>query len=287
MKIFITGGSGFIGRNLKEQMSHIYEIFAPTSKELNLLNEKSVYEYVSMNNFDIIIHAATWNATRTSNKDTSLVLENNLKMFFNIAKCEKIVKKIINYGSGAEFNLNYWMPKMKEDFFNTFIPIDQYGFSKYIINNYIEKSDKIYNLRLFAVFGKYEDWKIRFISQTCCRALCDLPIVINQDINFDYMFIDDVVKVTDWFINNNPKEKIYNVCTGVVISLSELAKKILKISGKKLDIITLKEGMGSEYSGDNTKLINEIDNFSFKNIDECIRDLYNWYSVNSVDTRKI
>jgi GDP-L-fucose synthase len=172
---------------------------------------------------------------------------------------------------------------MREDYFDTFVPSDQYGFSKYLINKFIEKSDKIYNLRLFGVFGKYEDWRIRFISQTCCRALYDKPITINQDVRFDYMYIDDVVKVTEWFLKNNPNEKIYNVCSGVVLSLTDLTYKILNIEGKKLDIIKVKEGMGHEYSGNNTKLIQVIGNLPFRDMDECIHNLYDWYSQNLVD----
>ena len=34
MKIFITGGSGFIGRNLKEQLGDKYQVAAPASSEL-------------------------------------------------------------------------------------------------------------------------------------------------------------------------------------------------------------------------------------------------------------
>jgi GDP-L-fucose synthase len=287
LKIFITGGSGFIGRNLIEQMSNKFEIFAPTSRELNLLDSEAVLAYLKENQFDVVIHTATWNATKTSSKDTNLVLDNNLRLFFNLVRGCKFFKKMIYYGSGAEFDRNHWISKMKEDYFDSFVPSDQYGYSKYLMNKFTEKAENIYNLRLFGVYGKYEDWQIRFISQTCCRAIHNIPITINRNVNFDYMFIDDVVEITDWFINNNPKEKVFNVCTGVAISLSELAKKILKITGKKLDIIILKEGMGREYSGDNTKLINEIDNFSFKNIDECILDLYNWYCSISVDSSKL
>lgn len=38
MKIFITGGMGLIGHNLKEQLIYNYNVFAPTSSELNLLD---------------------------------------------------------------------------------------------------------------------------------------------------------------------------------------------------------------------------------------------------------
>jgi GDP-L-fucose synthase len=277
MKIFITGGSGFIGRNLTEQLESKYTIFAPNSLELNLLDEVAVLDYLQQNKFDVVIHAATWNATKTSTKDTNLVLDHNLRMFFNLARGSGFYKKMLYFGSGAEFDRNHWIPKMNEDYFDSFVPTDQYGFSKYLMKKYTEKAENIINLRLFGVFGKYEDWQIRFISQTCCRAIHDLPIIINQNVNFDYTYIDDIVEITEWFIHNEPNAKSYNICTSNTYTLVELAKMVLDISGKQLEIRITKEGMGREYSGTNTKLINEMNGFNFRNTEECISELYKWY----------
>jgi len=282
IKILITGGTGFIGRALTEQLRRKYFIFSPESTVLNLLDAHAVLTYLDLNRFDIVIHTATWNATKTSTKDTDLVLENNLRMFFNLARGAMFYKRMIYYGSGAEFDRNHWAPKMQEDYFDCFVPSDQYGFSKYIMNKYAEStSNNIYNLRLFGVFGKYEDWKIRFISQTCCRVIHNIPITINQNVNFDYLYIDDLVKITDWFINHEPKEKSYNVCTGSASQLSNIAQMILEFSGKNLDVTFLNQGMGREYSGDNTKLMREMNGFAFSNISACIPELYSWYQNQS------
>jgi len=277
MKIFITGGTGFIGRNLKEQLSNKYEIHAPKSSELDLLDEEKVHEYLNMHAFDIVIHAATWNATRNSPKDLTKVLPNNLRMFFNLARCNKYFGRMIYYGSGAEYDRGHWIPKMKEDYFDTHVPAGDYGFSKYIMAKYAEQSHNIYNLRLFGVFGKYEDWQIRFISNACCKAVWDLPITIKQNVFIDYLYVDDLVKITEWFIRNKPKEKVCNICTGRTYDLLTVAKKVLNASGKKLEIIIYQEGFGKEYSGDNSKMLQEIGGFSFQEIDDSLHELYHWY----------
>ena len=49
-KILLTGGSGFIGRNLYEQLRDKYDILAPRHKELDLLNLSSLQEFVKKNN---------------------------------------------------------------------------------------------------------------------------------------------------------------------------------------------------------------------------------------------
>ena len=199
-KILITGKSGFIGQNLCAQLAADYKIYAPVSSELDLLDETKTEKYIKENSFDIIIHTATWNATVVSPKDTSKVLKNNLRMFFNIARMNKFYGKMLYLGSGAEFNSRYYISMMKEEYFDSHIPEDDYGLSKYIMSKYAFGSENIYNLRLFGVFGKYEDWRIRFISNACCKAVFDMPITIKQNRIMDYLYIDDFVKIIRWFI---------------------------------------------------------------------------------------
>ncbi len=281
MKILITGGNGFIAKSLFEQFRIKYDVLALNRNELDLLNTYGVYKYLSRNHFDVIIHTATYDAAPVfSKKDPLKVLENNLKMFFNIVRNEKSFKKFIYFGSGAEFDRKHWHPKMSEDYFDNYVPQDQYGFSKYLMTKYTLLSKNIYNLRLFGVFGKYDDWRYRFIPNACCHAVLNKPIVIKKNNIFDYMYIDDLVKIVDWFINNKPKEKVYNVCTGTAYEFRILAEKIVEISGKKLDIIIKDSNNVQEYSGDNSKLIKELKNFKFTPIEKAISSLYNWYVQN-------
>ena len=281
MKILITGGSGFIARNLFEQLNNEYTVLSLNSKELNLLDSSKVFDCIKSNKFDVIIHTATYDAApKHSTKDPSKVLENNLKMFFNIARCKDYFGRMIYFGSGAEYGREYWIPKMKESYFDEHIPSDQYGLSKYIMTKYALSNNNIYNLRLFAVYGKYEDWRYRFISNACCKAVLNLPITVNQNKVFDFLYIDDLIKIVKWFIDNKPQKKVYNVCTGNVIDFKTLAEKILKISGKHLDIVIKDESHDIEYSGDNSLLLSELDDFRFTPIDEAIKALYYWYDSN-------
>lgn len=111
----------------------------------------------------MVLHIATYNATVTSEKDLSLVLAANFRMFFNLEKAKDLYGKMLYFGSGAEFDREHYVPKMKEEYFGRYIPGDSYGFSKYIMAKTSEIRSSIYNLRLFGVYGKYEDWRIRFI----------------------------------------------------------------------------------------------------------------------------
>jgi UDP-glucose 4-epimerase len=84
-------------------------------------------------------------------------------MYFNLERLSKFFGKLICIGSGAEFNVKNYVPKMKEDYFNKHVPSkdDIYGFSKYeIAKDILKKKRNIFNLRDFWNF-----WKIRRLQK--------------------------------------------------------------------------------------------------------------------------
>lgn len=283
MKILVTGGQGILARHIKETLGNKYDVLNPGRSELDLLNNRNIESYLRNNKPYTIIHAANYDAVaKTSTKDKNLILENNLRMFYNLIKFESLYNILINLGSGAEFDRLHWKSKMSEYYFGVHVPSDQYGFSKHIISKYIKQhGHPFYNLRLFAVFGKYEHWQDRFISNAICRVINNMPIIIHQNVNFDYMYVDDLMKVLDWFLEyNDPSYNVYNICTGNVYNLKTIAEKIFEVSNKNTGIIINKPEIGNEYSGDNTRLMTEMGKFEFENIDQSIEKLYNWYLKN-------
>jgi len=280
MRILLTGASGFIGRNLREHLADPYELFCPSSKELDLTRSEPVEKYLLEHHFDVVLHAATWNATVNSTKDLSSILEKNLAMFFNLARMHDCYDRMIYYGSGAEYSREHSLPRMREEYFDTYVPVDQYGFSKYIMAKYTAGAENIVDLRIFGCFGPYEDWELRFISNAICKVLYDLPITINQNVFFDYIWIEDLVRITEWFMSNDSRYKHYNTCTGRTADLLSLAKLVKDIIGKEAPIKLSREGLKPEYSGDNARLLAELPNFQFTAMDEAIRRLAQYYSNN-------
>lgn len=281
MKILITGGQGFIGKNLFAYLKGIYQIENPGRQKLNLLDPEQVFQYLKEKRFDVIIHTAVYDAVAVgSTKDPAKVLEFNLKMFFNLVRAENFFGKMIYFGSGAEFNRSDWKAKMREDYFDTHVPADQYGLSKYIMTQFALSHKKIYNLRLFGVFGKNDDWKTRVIPNLCCLAIRNQSLIIDQNKDYDYLYVEDLAKIVRWFIEHRPKKKVYNVCTGRTIDFLTIARKIIKISGKKLALKVIKRGLGKEYSGNNHLLLSELKGFKFTPLDVSLKLLYHWYDQN-------
>lgn len=278
--ILLTGGSGFIGKNIKESyLSKKYNIISPSSSDLNLSNENSVDEFFRNHNVDIVIHAAVKPGHRNA-KDLSNLFYTNTRMFFNLERHRDKYEKMLILGSGAIYDMRKYRPKMKEKEWIDNIPADEHGYCKYVCEKVIENSRNIYDLRIFGIFGKYEDYSIRFISNAICKALFDLPITIKQDRKFDYLYINDLMPVLEWFIENIPQYHSYNITPSASISLLDLAKIVLNISGKDLPIEIFQEGLGLEYTGDNSRIKSEFPGYIQQNIEESVRELYNWYSIN-------
>jgi GDP-L-fucose synthase len=90
------------------------------------------------------------------------------------------------------------------------------------------------------------------------------------------MFIGDCVKIVESFISNKPKHNIYNLTTGTTVDLVTIANKINMISDFKSEIVVKNPGLGTEYSGDNSRLKKEIDP-QFTPIDNALKELYQYY----------
>ncbi len=276
MKIFLTGGSGFIGRNLIELLGRKYTILAPSHRELELLDAEAVKSYIESHKIDIIIHAANKGGGRDT-KNMTNVVEYNTRMFFNVARNSSFVKKIIHLGSGAEYGKQRALVRVKEDELDRYVPTDDYGFAKYICSKYIEKVDNIICLRLFGVYGKYENYRYKFISNAIVKNLFSFPITINQNVYFDYLYIDDLIRIIEYFINNESRYSAYNCTRGTTIDLISLADIINEVSDNPSKIIVLNKGLNKEYSADNSRLLDELGEFEFTSHKDAIRYLYNFY----------
>jgi len=282
-KILVTGGSGFIGRNLIEQFAQLpayagkYEVLAPTHRELELADSEAVAVYFKTRSFDAIIHCAIKPGHRNA-ADLSGLFYRNTRMFFNLAKQEAAYGKLIWLSSGLAYGLNHYRPLMNEEYFGLHIPEDEAGFAKYVCAKYGEKTQNIIELRPFGVYGKYEDYAIRFISNAVCKTLCGLPVTIRQNRRFDYISADDLIRVIAHFIENPAKHAAYNVTSSAPAELAEIARMVVELGGAGNAVKIAESGLGSEYSGDNRRLTADMPDFKPTPLKRGIEQLFAYYS---------
>ena len=277
-RILVTGATGFIGKNIVEVLGNKYEIERPGSHELNLLNDEQVFEYLKRENFDVVIHSAKRDGIREKRVLTDHeILDDNLRMFFNLARSHMYFGKMLYFGSGAEYNKMKMHACVNESDLGRFIPSDSYGFSKYIMAQYTETTSNIFELCLFGVYGKYEAWEKRFISNNICRNLMGLPMTISQNAFFDYLYIDDLIKIIEWFIYSEPSFHRYNVCSGERIDLYTLTQIINICLNTNTEVIVSSEGLKMEYTGNNDRLKKEMEGFKICSFKESISDLCLYY----------
>jgi len=279
MKVLLTGGSGFIGSAIQRKWSTKYVLYAPCHGELDLLDKEAVEDYLRKNSFDVVLHAANTNDV-VHQERADCQLDFNLRMFCNLERCNELFGKMYYFGSGAEYDMHRYKPKMDEGYFGASIPTDSYGFSKYIMAKLAEKSRNIYDFRLFGVYGPREEWRRRFISNMIYQALNGYEMRMDRNIMFDYLYIDDMISAIEMSLFITPKYHNYNLCSGYPVSLRELAEIIKEETGTIAEIVMNGMDWKPEYSGDNTRYVNEFGALKITPMRDTIRQMILFYREN-------
>lgn len=269
-KVLLTGGTGFIGRNVREPLGKVCKLYAPPRNELNLLDEQEVKDYLCQHRIDIVVHAANPNPIKNFLDKQETMFEDSIRVFMNLCQAEMYYERMYVLGSGAEYDKSRDIALVSEEEAGRAIPYDSYGLAKYMMGRLVEKSEKQYNLRIFACYGP-TDHESKFITHAIRCCMKKEPITIRQDCYFDYMHVSDLAKILKYFIYHQPVYKTYNVCTGTRYSLKQIADLVCREMNSRSEIILLKEGWNKEYTGNNQRLLDEIGDFHFVGIEEGVR----------------
>lgn len=256
-KILLTGGSGFVGRNVFPLLDEKYNVFVPTRQELDLRDSEAVKNYVKRGRFDVIFHSANPNPVKSSQYDNSTqMFEDSMRIFMNFYNVQDMCEKILYLGSGAEYDKSKSIIDIKEDDASRSLPKDIYGCSKFIMNELARQSKNIINLRLFACYGPY-DHESKFITHVirCCLASQD--ITMRQNCYFDFLHVHDLAKIMIYFIDHNMKYHDYNIASGEKVSLVSIAEEVKRQMNQDCAILIEQHGWNKEYTANIDRLEQE------------------------------
>lgn len=255
--ILVTGGAGFIGSNLTEellQQGHrvtVLDNFA-TGKIENLLPLLEKYpNYLTLQVGDIrnledchkaaegaeyIFHEAALGSVPRSIKDPITSNDVNVAGFLNmlVAARDAGVKRFIYAASSSTYGDSKSLPKV-EDVIGK--PLSPYAITKYVNELYADVFSRTYNiecigLRYFNVFGRRQDPNGAYaavIPLFVKKLMAHESPVINGDGEYsrDFTYVDNVIQMNILAMeSSNPAaiNTVYNTAYGERTTLNQLVE---------------------------------------------------------------
>ena len=102
----------------------------------------------------------------------------------------------------------------------------------------------------------------------------------NQNVYFDYLWIDDFCRMLEMVLKKELQYHTYNIVSGQKVSLREICDCVRKISNKDLNVYVCRDGLANEYTASNERCKKECKDFIYTPIEKSIESLYYWYVEN-------
>lgn len=251
--ILVTGGAGFIGSNLCEELLCLgnkvvcLDNFAIGKREniqklLNDINftliEGDIRNFDdclrATNGVDYVLHQAALGSVPRSVKDPITSNDVNVSGFLNmlVASRDNRVKRFVFAASSSTYGDSELMPKV-EDIIGK--PLSPYAITKYVNELYADIFSKTYGLetiglRYFNVYGRKQDPNGAYaavIPKFVSRLMKGESPIINGDGTYsrDFTYIDDVIQANLLSLvtkNRKAVNTVYNVAYGDRNTLNDL-----------------------------------------------------------------
>ena len=262
MRIFITGGAGFIGTHLCKkllELNHdvtVYDNFSNSSKDnfesiikqkITLISDDILDQSkldASMKDHDVVIHLAAQISVSESIKNPKLTFEINVNGTQNVlnACLKNNITKIIATSTAAVYQNTSTKTILDET--SPVKPLSPYGKSKLEMENKIITFCSVHNitysiLRLFNVYGVGQSLEYAgVITKFYEKIQKNLPLVIFGDGTAvrDFVHVDDVINAIILSIQYS-NSFTCNIASGTSTSISDLAKTMIALSHKDLKIL--------------------------------------------------
>ncbi len=289
MKILVTGGAGFIGSCIVDELiASEHEVVVmdnlSTGDKSNVNKKAKFYEIDILSNkifdifkdekFDVVFHLAASVDVRESIKDPIHDAKNNISGILNILEaCRKTgVYKFVFSSTGGALYGNADIIPTPENYPTR--PISPYGVSKLSSEEYLYYYSKIHNinvtiLRYSNVYGPRQGAR----GDGGVVSIFIKKIINGEQVEIygdgeqvrDFVFVDDVARANVLALSNISEFDIYNIGSGVETNINKLQNII---SSKLQTVVTTvyRDALDGEVFRsvlNNAKAINEL-NWSVK-----------------------
>jgi len=281
-KVLVTGGAGFIGSNLCEELVKqdnqvvCFDNFSTGFKH-------NIQDLIGISNFtliegdirnyedcqkavkgvDIVLHQAALGSVPRSIKDPMTTTDVNIGGFVKIlfAAKEEGVKRFVYAASSSTYGDHPDLPKLEDKIGN---PLSPYAITKFANELYAKNFSKIYGietvgLRYFNVFGRRQDPNGAYaaVIPKFVKLLMDHQSpVINGDGTHsrDFTYIDNVIQINQLAAISENKEainQVFNVACGENNNLNQMVDYLKEyLSFYDPQIKQVEAIHGSERDGD-------------------------------------
>jgi UDP-N-acetylglucosamine/UDP-N-acetyl-alpha-D-glucosaminouronate 4-epimerase len=261
MRYLVTGGAGFIGSNVVDELvrrgNHVTVLDNLSSgKEENLAGVRDKIELNTGNirdlgavqaacrGADYVIHLAARTSVPRSVEDPLDTNHTNIDGTLNVllAARDAKVKRFVYAASSSAYGDTETLPKTETMQPH---PISPYGVTKYVGELYAQVFGRVYelenaSLRYFNVFGPRQDPTSQYsgvLSRFMLAVIEGKPPVIFGDgeQSRDFTYVDNVVDQTLRACEaSGASGKVFNAGTGQRIALNGVIKLLERVTGKKI-----------------------------------------------------
>lgn len=262
MNCLVLGGAGFLGSHLCEELVQegftVRVLDLPQTTYKNLEHIKESIEILAgdftnplvlqnaLFNIDVVVHLAWSTHPKTSNEEPVYDIESNLVgsvQLLNECVRNKVKKLVFISSGGTVYGFQEKIPIREDSPTN---PLCSYGITKLAFEKYIKMYSSLFDFdcAIVRVSNLYGERQNLSRPQGCIGVFLDniitgQPITIWGDgsIVRDYLYVKDAAKAFAAVCAKSHKSKVFNVGSGVGMSVNEIVEITQRVSNRRTDVI--------------------------------------------------
>lgn len=296
--ILITGAHGFVGKNLVDFLADTgARLLTPNKQELNLIDQKSTWEYFKNRDIDVVIHLAGLVGGIWANKNAlgDFFYQNAMMGINALHYSYKFgVKKFVGLAAGCGYP-DTKIPYSEENFWDGLPDMNSYGYSmakkNLIIQSWAYRDQYGFDSTILLpanLYGPHDNFDLE--SSHVVPALIRKFIESEDSVSVwgsgkasrEFIYVEDVCRAISDCCEKEDLRGPYNLGTGKETTVRELVENISSITefDGQIEWDTSKpDGQVRRYY-DMSKFEKDIGYIPSTSLKEGLKKTIEWYRVN-------